>query len=86
MLVKLKVIQTSRQVITEMQGVAIHTFADRTPGQAIPLTGNFPSVDAFANWQASDFVILIFDDSIGVSGFHQLIPFVVFISGGGFKF
>ncbi|PHM28343.1 hypothetical protein Xbud_01351 [Xenorhabdus budapestensis] len=60
MLVKLKVIQSTRQVIAKVKGIAIDIFAEWASCQAIPFTGNFSSVDTFAGGQTSGFVILIF--------------------------
>ncbi|PHM79205.1 hypothetical protein Xcab_00288 [Xenorhabdus cabanillasii JM26] len=60
MLVELKVIQSTWQVIAKVKGIAIDIFAERASRQAIPFTGNFSSVDAFAGGQASGFVVLIF--------------------------
>ncbi|MBC8947407.1 hypothetical protein Xind_03971 [Xenorhabdus indica] len=85
MLVKLKVIQTPRQVITEVQGITIHTFADRTSRQIIPFARDFPPIDTFTGRQASGLVIFVFHHGIGIGGFYQLISFVVFVGGGVFK-
>ncbi|PHM31350.1 hypothetical protein Xsze_02043 [Xenorhabdus szentirmaii DSM 16338] len=86
MLVELKMIQSPHGVIAQMQSVAIHAFTDRASGQLIPFTNDFPTVDTLTGRQTRGLVILILDSSIGISGFHQLIPFVVFVGGGVFQY